>query len=391
MAAESAQDFNQLEARAQRLVQEFVAAGAEYIAPSIIQPAGLFLDVVGESLRARTYVFGDPDGRELCLRPDLTVPACRVYLERDPAALSAAKYCYNGPAFRYQPEGAPSVHAREFRQAGIEAFGLADRAAADVEILTALIKALRATGLEHFEVRIGDIGLFQSLLGSLEMPTRWRRRLAQQFWRPEIFRAELKRLVSQPASTAAGIDAQLLEAIDPDQPTSAEHVIARYLEAKGYDLIGTRTISEIASGLVEASADFRAGPLKAETAELIQSFLGVSGAPMEAVKRLEGLAGTAGLPQSSAFGLFRQRLDLLASHGHDVGRMSFAADFGRTFEYYTGFVFDIIAPRLGPRSPVAGGGRYDGLLRAVGAPYDVPAVGASIYTERLMAALRGGA
>jgi ATP phosphoribosyltransferase regulatory subunit len=37
---------------------------------------------------------------------------------------------------------------------------------------------------------------------------------------------------------------------------------------------------------------------------------------------------------------------------------------------------------------VAGGGRYDSLLGEVGAPSDVPAVGASIHTERLLAALQ---
>src|SRR4026209_2402056 len=77
MAAEAAQKVEALEAQAQRLLGAFTRAGYEQVAPSIIQPAGLFLDVVGEALRARTYVFTDPDGEELCLRPDLTVPTCR--------------------------------------------------------------------------------------------------------------------------------------------------------------------------------------------------------------------------------------------------------------------------------------------------------------------------
>ena len=67
-------DNDALDAEAGRLMAAFVAAGYERIAPDIIQPAGLFLDVIGESLRGRTYVFTDPDGQELCLRPDLTVP-----------------------------------------------------------------------------------------------------------------------------------------------------------------------------------------------------------------------------------------------------------------------------------------------------------------------------
>jgi ATP phosphoribosyltransferase regulatory subunit len=40
---------------------------------------------------------------------------------------------------------------------------------------------------------------------------------------------------------------------------------------------------------------------------------------------------------------------------------------------------------------VAGGGRYDDLMRAVGSAEDVPAVGAAIHTEHLLAAISGGA
>ena len=49
----------------------------------------------------------------------------------------------------------------------------------------------------------------------------------------------------------------------------------------------------------------------------------------------------------------------------------------------------MIAPALGPKSPVAGGGRYDSLLAEVGAAQPVPAVGACIHTERLLAVLQG--
>ena len=104
-----------LEAQAQRLMGTFVRAGYEQIAPTIIQPAGLFLDVIGEALRARTYVFTDPDGEELCLRPDLTVPTCRLHLARHPAGGVPARYCYNGPAFRYQPGGATGVSSLSSR------------------------------------------------------------------------------------------------------------------------------------------------------------------------------------------------------------------------------------------------------------------------------------
>ena len=139
-------DSDALDAEARRLMAAFTGAGYERIAPAVIQPAGLFLDVIGESLRGRTYVFSDPDGEELCLRPDLTVPTCRWHLERHPGGRAAARYCYSGSAFRYQPVGADSAHPREFHQAGIESFGVADREADDAAVLVLILEALRTSG-----------------------------------------------------------------------------------------------------------------------------------------------------------------------------------------------------------------------------------------------------
>ena len=68
-----------------------------------------------------------------------------------------------------------------------------------------------------------------------------------------------------------------------------------------------------------------------------------------------------------------------------------SAEFGRNVDYYTGFVFDVVTSNLGEDSPVAGGGRYDNLMRSVGATVNVPAVGAMIHTERLLAAVQGDA
>ncbi len=121
-------NFEALEAQARTLLSVFLAAGHEAVAPPIIQPAGVFLDVLGEALRGRTYVFTDLNGEELCLRPDLTVPACRLYLARNPQAGAEAYYCYNGPAFRFHPAGAPAAPPRDFRPSGIECRGGGARA-----------------------------------------------------------------------------------------------------------------------------------------------------------------------------------------------------------------------------------------------------------------------
>ena len=69
-----------LEAQGAVILGLFEAAGFAHIAPDIVQPADVFLDRAGEEIRARTFLFTDPAGTELCLRPDLTVPACRYHL-----------------------------------------------------------------------------------------------------------------------------------------------------------------------------------------------------------------------------------------------------------------------------------------------------------------------
>ena len=71
----------------------------------------------------------------------------------------------------------------------------------------------------------------------------------------------------------------------------------------------------------------------------------------------------------------------------DLAAATFSTEFGRKLEYYSGFVFQIEAPGMGETEPVAGGGRYDNLLTALGAPCAVPAVGSAIHTERLLAAV----
>ncbi|KAB2939317.1 MAG: ATP phosphoribosyltransferase regulatory subunit [Hyphomicrobium sp.] len=390
MGATQPANFEALEAQARTLLAVFIAAGYEAVAPDIIQPAGVFLDVVGEALRGRTYVFTDLNGEELCLRPDLTVPTCRLYLQRHPAADSQAFYSYNGPAFRFQPASADASHPREFRQAGIEAFGDKDAGEADARTLVLVLRALQQAGLPSWRLRIGDVGLFDALLGAANMPERWRRRLRHQFWRPEAFRAELKRLSSQPARSAAAFPRALIDALDPEDPEAAEALVAEHLEKGGVELIGVRSAAEIAEGLLAIAADAKAPPLKPETAALIDSYVRTRLPAPQATGVLRKLAKSASDGFANALEAYDRRCMLLSESGIDIGAVEFSAEFGRSVGYYTGFVFEVVVEGLGPASPVGGGGRYDGLLKAVGAPRNVPAVGGAIHTERLLAVVRGG-
>src|SRR5437667_6216998 len=113
------------DARAEALVAHYERAGYARVAPAILQPAEPFLDLSGEDIRRRMFLTTDPQGREMCLRPDLTIPVSRAYLQ-SAAAGKPAGFCYLGAVFRHRP-GASA----EFLQLGIESFGRRDKAAAD--------------------------------------------------------------------------------------------------------------------------------------------------------------------------------------------------------------------------------------------------------------------
>ena len=63
------------------LLKLFAARGYVREEPSILQPAEIFLDRSGEEIRRRTFTLTDPSGRELALRPDLTIPICQHAVE----------------------------------------------------------------------------------------------------------------------------------------------------------------------------------------------------------------------------------------------------------------------------------------------------------------------
>lgn len=394
MTAETARQFEALEAQATRIMGVFTAAGHEAVAPAIIQPAGVFLDGIGEALRARTYVFTDQEGRELCLRPDLTVPTCRLHLERVTDPATPAKYCYNGATFRYQPASADAAaHPREFRQAGIESIGCPDPIEAEAETLATMIAALEAAGLDRkaLHLRFGDLSLMRALLDAVDMPQRWRHRLQAQFWRPQAFRAELKRLTDDPARLMKALPARLVQELRTAAPGTAESIVAAHLDAQNKETFGARSVGEVTESILSVIEDSRSPPLAASSKALIEAYVAINAPCKQAAPAIAALAKSTNIDLAAPLAKFSARLDRFAAHGLDLNAASFSGEFGRSLEYYTGFVFEIGAPGQPLLSPIAGGGRYDGLMRLAGSPHDVPAVGAAIHTERLLAAIEARA
>ncbi|CCB67019.1 MULTISPECIES: ATP phosphoribosyltransferase regulatory subunit [unclassified Hyphomicrobium] len=390
MTAETVQNLEALASQAQTMMSVFIKAGYDAVAPPIIQPADVFLDVIGESLRARTYVFADQDGAELCLRPDITVPTCRLHLERHADPMTPARYCYNGPAFRFQPQGATAAHPREFRQAGIERFGDKSREVAEAETVAIIIKAIEKTGFKDWTMRLGDLGLFSSVLDAAGLSPNWKKRLDDAFLRPLSFREALKGYAASVRPASSSIPEEVLSSLRRDDMEASEAAVAVYLEEEAIELIGTRSLTDITMHLIDIAEDRQEKPLDTQTIELIERYINVSGPAITAGEKISALIKEA--PNGSGYALetYDRRLALLANAGIDLDRVTFSAEFGRTLAYYTGLVFEVNAAELGAKSPIAGGGRYDGLMRAAGSNEDVPAIGAAIHSERLLAVCGGG-
>ena len=390
MAAETVRQFDALEAQAQAIMAVFQNAGHEAVSPAVIQPADVFLDVIGESLRARTYVFTDPDGAELCLRPDLTVPTCRLHLARYSDPVTPAKYAYNGAAFRFQPQGANEAHPREFYQAGIERFGDVSREAAEANTIALIVRAIEKAGLSDWSLHLGDLELFQSVLAAAGLSPRWQKRLGDAFQRPAEFRESLQGFSKSVRPKPRSVPDALLGEIRGANAEVSEGIVQRYFAEAGIEAIGTRTLREIAEHLSTIAEDRNETPLPPAAVDLIRRYVALSGPAAEAGQRIADLLKRLSGRQAVALEAYDRRLALLANAGIDLDRVTFSAEFGRSFAYYSGLVFEVRHPSLDEESPIAGGGRYDGLMRAAGAAIDVPAVGAAIYTDRLLNAVKRG-
>lgn len=372
MPGKSRTEREALERQNATIMGLFERAGFDHIAPDIIQPADIFLERSGEDIRARTFVFSDPSGAEMCLRPDLTVPACRYHLSHAEPPDRESRYCYCGPAFRHE-----ASNPLEFTQAGLEWFAAPDAVAAEARILKLTIAALEAAGLTRFQVTLGDLGLFSALLDDTQMPERWRRRLQHHFWRPAAFRHLLEGFSAGRAVRRTSISSL----VDRIEESNALAVVEAELESRNLALVGGRDAAEIAARLAEKAEDRREKPLDGGKAEQLEAYLAIATEATRVEAALTRIKG--GKRFAGARDYFARRIFELEELGLNPRRFRFAAAFGRELEYYTGFTFQIETGK----TVVAGGGRYDNLLSDMGAPMKIPAVGCAIHTDRLRAVL----
>ncbi|MDJ1016166.1 MAG: ATP phosphoribosyltransferase regulatory subunit [Paracoccaceae bacterium] len=336
--------------RLRALIEE---RGAEVFETDILQPAGALLDLYGEDIRARAFVTHDPVRGEMMLRPDFTVPLVRRHMDE---GRDQARYTYAGEVFRRQ-EDDPD-RASEYLQVGYELFNGADAAEADSEVFAAFASILAPLGLR---MEMGDIGLLRAAVLGLDATKARKAALLHHLWRPGRF----KRLLDQYSTT--GMDPARAALLDTEEPFAGRG-----------KAIGLRSTSDIMDRLDALRAEREAPPIDAEAIRRMDALLNTKGTALEALASLTALAD--GFPAiAPAVESLANRFDALTAHGIDLSRIAFEAAYGRTtLEYYDGFVFGFYADARPDLPPVATGGRYNALTRAIGGEAGVPAVGGVI-------------
>lgn len=321
----------------------------ETSAVETVEALGKFLPDVDRPNEG-VFAWTDEDAEWLALRYDLTAPLARVAAQYRNDLPSPYRRYAMGPVWRNEKPGPGRF--RQFYQCDADTVGSAS-VAADAEICAMLADALETVGIPRgdYVVKVNNRKVLNGVM-------------------------EVAGLAGDDKHAERGI---VLRAIDKIDRLGPEGVRA---------LLG--------AGRKDDSGDFTKGAgLNADQAEVVMGFSSAKRETGEAtVARLRALVGTSttgteGVDELEAIA------SLLAAQGYGPDRIFIDPGVVRGLGYYTGPVyeaeltFQITDEKGRPRNfgSVAGGGRYDGLVKRF-TGQDVPATGVSIGVDRLLAALR---
>lgn len=134
--------------------------GYREIATPTFEHLELFTIKSGDEIVEEIYAFKDKSGRDLALRPELTAPAMRLFVNECSVMPRPLRFYYFGNCFRY--ERPQKGRYREFWQFGVELIG-SDRVEADAEVIALAYRMLKDLNIQ-FDLQIGHVGILRSIL-----------------------------------------------------------------------------------------------------------------------------------------------------------------------------------------------------------------------------------
>ena len=342
--------------KAEQIAQVFRQQGAVAIDTDVLQPADFLLDLYGEDIRARAYVTSDPLRGDLMLRPDYTVPISRAFLD---SGEKEARYSYVGTVFRRQESDLS--RANEYIQVGYERFGDRNEPEAEADVFCSIREALDHPNLS---VQTGDIQILTTAVQGLRTTPERRAALMRHIWRPRRFRSLLEKYAGLKPATNQG-QARLSEEIP---------------------FIGLRQRQEVQARLDILQRETKTEPISKIELDLLKEITQLKDTYSNVLSVLRDFA--VDLPHlTDAIDTIERRLDALSKRGINTDELIFEGSFGRTsMEYYDGFVFGFSLRTKMASLQVASGGRYNALLRQLGAVGNHGAVGGVIRPALLQQA-----
>ena len=208
-----------------------------------------FFDVFGKEIGTisskELYKFFDRDGNTLVLRPDITPSIARVAATFLDSKGLPVRLCYNGNTFINH-----SIYRgklKESTQMGAELLGI-DSLEADAEMIALAADCLKAAGLNEFQIYIGNVDFFESLLEDAGLEEEKEARLRELIANRNYFGVE-----------------ELLDNCGVKEETKAAF---RVLE----ELTGGIEIMECAKKIVSCEKALRAVERLSETYEILVSY-----------------------------------------------------------------------------------------------------------------------
>ncbi|MCO5733174.1 ATP phosphoribosyltransferase regulatory subunit [Rhizobium sp. SSA_523] len=354
------------------ILAEFSRRNTTRVDTPVIQPAEPFLDMAGEDLRRRIFLTENERGASLCLRPEFTIPVCLRHIET--VTGTPKRYAYLGEVFRQRREG-----ANEFYQAGLEDLGDTDAAGADARVIADALACLDTVlPGRSFAVTIGDQAVFEAVVAALGLPTGWQRRLVRAFGQTDVLEAIIARLARPEPVAGLPPEVEILLEAGDDVALCAH--LRDEMERTGTLTNASRTPEEIVRRLKEKRL-LAGASLDAAKLDALKEFLSINVSLRYAPGVLADFARSASLPLKAAIEGFDARVAALQNAGAALADITWRAAFGRPLDYYTGLVFEVTV--RGEHDVLVGGGRYDRMLTLLGARDHIPAVGFSMWLDRI--------
>ena len=337
-----------------QIVKTFKSNGFALSEPDILLDSEYIIQRSGENFRRSMFAFENEDGKVMCLRPDLTVASCIKFLEKK----SKSKIYYSGQAYRrVNKKGSDFIND----QLGIEILGSKNQLQDDLKVIKTILNSAKRIKSKKLRIKAGDISLFKRLINSLDMPERWKLRLIRHFWRPKYFEELLKRLEKNSD----------IESVTFDTDKKRFYEMKKMKQEK---VVAGRSITEILKRFDKKIKDPRAFNEGKKIVKIIRSFLKINCRLSKLDKKLLDFAKKNNL-KINIFKEFKSIQNLKKLNQEII----FITNFGRDIEYYTGIVFEIFSGT----KEIARGGRYDDLLKSLGAKKNIPAVGAAINLNNI--------